>query len=67
MGVHYIADMRFVTGNIDNALREVDDLLFRIIHSEWLGDKRKQERISCGCYSITLTDCGPQVTRLRRC
>lgn len=43
-GVHYIADMRFVTGNIDNALREVDDLLFRIIHSEWLEDKKKTRK-----------------------
>lgn len=43
-GIHYIAEKQFVTGNIDNTLREVDDLLFRTIHSEWLRDEKKKRR-----------------------
>lgn len=41
-GMHYLAEKGFLTGSIDNALRDVDDLLFRTIQSEWLEDEKKK-------------------------
>lgn len=43
-GIQYLAEKKFVTGNIDNSLREVDDLLFRNIHKDWLEDEKRKRK-----------------------
>lgn len=41
-GIHYLVENKFVTGNINHILKDVDDLLFRMIHLEWLNDNTKK-------------------------
>lgn len=40
-GIHHLLEEGFVTGNFDDVLQDVDDLLFRTVHFEWLDDKKR--------------------------
>lgn len=40
-GIHHLLEEGFVTGNFDDVLQDVDDLLFRTVHFEWLDDTKR--------------------------
>lgn len=42
-GIHHLLEEGFVTGSFDDVLRDVDDVLFRTIHFEWLDDKKRSK------------------------
>lgn len=42
-GIHYLLEEGFVTGSFDDVLRDVDDLLFRTVHFEWLDDEKRSK------------------------
>ncbi|WP_195408000.1 lanthionine synthetase LanC family protein [Bacteroides congonensis] len=42
-GIHHLLEEGFVTGSFDEVLQDVDDVLFRTVHFEWLDDKKRKK------------------------
>lgn len=42
-GIHHLLEEGFVTGSFDDVLQDVDDVLFRTVHFEWMDDKKRSK------------------------
>lgn len=42
-GIHHLLEEGFATGDFDDVLLDVDDVLFRTVHFEWLDDKKRRK------------------------
>lgn len=42
-GIHHLLEEGFVTGSFDKVLQDVDNVLYRTVHFEWLEDKKQSK------------------------